>query len=73
MTTLELIPIAAGTVIRSNDNSASLTVQPGHPVWKDRTRLFLTPEDFRSAVALMVRAFGQSDEPQSAQKETENE
>ena len=73
MTALELIPVAAGTVIRSNDNSAALTVQPGHPVWKDRTRLFLVPEDFRSAAALVVRALGQSDEPQIAHKETENE
>lgn len=58
MTTLELIPVAAGTVIRSNDNSAVLTVQLGHPVWKDQTRLFLTPEDFRSAVALITSAYG---------------
>lgn len=58
MTTFELIPVAAGTVIRSNDGSASVTVEPGHPVWKDRTRLFLTPEDFRSAVALITSAYG---------------
>ena len=58
MTTLELIPIAAGAVIRSNDNSAALTVQPGAPVWKDQARLFLTPEDFRSVVALIASAYG---------------
>lgn len=58
MTTFELIPVAAGTVIRSNDNSAALTVQPGHPVWKDGHRVFFTPDDFRSAVALITSAYG---------------
>lgn len=49
MTSLDLIPVGAGTVIRSNDAAASVTVEPGAPVWKDQTRLFLTPEDFSGA------------------------
>lgn len=57
MTALELIPVPAGTVIRTHDGE-SMSVLPGAPVWKDGWRVFMTREDFVSARELLQQAFG---------------
>lgn len=57
MTSLELIPVPSGTVIRSQDGGESMSVQPGAPVWKGM-KLFMAPEDFTAAFELLQQAFG---------------
>lgn len=45
MTSLEIIQVAAGTVITSNDGRSAMTVQPGEPIAKGN-KLFVVKEDF---------------------------
>jgi hypothetical protein len=56
MTSLEIIPVASGTVIRTNDNAEAMTVLPGAPVWKDGRRLFACPEGYSRIVAAIRAA-----------------
>lgn len=50
MTGLDIIIVAPGTVIRSNDGRETLTVKPGEPVAKG-SKLFVTNEDFDRILA----------------------
>lgn len=57
MTVLEVIAVEPGTVIRSHGDEA-MTVLPGHPVWKGRTKVFMVREEALAALEMMQRAFG---------------
>ncbi len=56
MTGLEIIPLPAGTIIRSNDGRQALTVQPGQLVAKGQ-KLFGVREDFERMATLINQQF----------------